>query len=410
MKKYFLIAIISLLIIPAFVYAEAIQIDFLLAGMRDPLIDEPLNGGYVYSYEAGTVTSATLWLDRDKTTYANFPVELDAYGRAIVFGDDIYRFVVTNASGTTVWTSDGLEYQAQTSTSETYMTLVSGEWDGEGEPIINLEAADADGEAVIYEQLTGLEDDINAALASLSTDISALAFLDLTDTPVSYSGHPFDLVTVDSSSTALQFTSASEALSLAQFTSLGDTPGTYSGAGGKSVVVNAGATGLEFVSTSSSIPVGAVTLFAGATPPSGWVVCDGDTLNQTTYADLYTAIGNTWNTGGEPAGEFRIPDMRGIFAKGAGTNVHSGIVDGSGAAYVGSALGTYETDRLQGHDHTGYTLSPGGGSTGWPSGGDGLNLTTVGVTNDAAGSYGTARPANTTQPANACMHYIIKIE
>jgi microcystin-dependent protein len=49
-----------------------------------------------------------------------------------------------------------------------------------------------------------------------------------------------------------------------------------------------------------------------ASPPSAaWLLCDGSTVLQSDYPDLYAAIATTFNTGGEPPGTFRLPDIRG---------------------------------------------------------------------------------------------------
>lgn len=66
------------------------------------------------------------------------------------------------------------------------------------------------------------------------------------------------------------------------------------------------------------IPPGTVADFGHATPPSGWLLCDGSVVSQATYADLFAAIGTTWNTGGEGAGNFRLPDATGRYARGSG--------------------------------------------------------------------------------------------
>ncbi len=66
------------------------------------------------------------------------------------------------------------------------------------------------------------------------------SFLDLSDTPNSYSGQASKIVRVNSGETALEFVDPT-------FLSLTDTPSSFSGAGSKLVKVNSGATALEFV-------------------------------------------------------------------------------------------------------------------------------------------------------------------
>lgn len=66
-------------------------------------------------------------------------------------------------------------------------------------------------------------------------------------------------------------------------------------------------------------PVGAVIWNLGQTEPDLWLPCDGRLLDGDIagpYYDLYDLIGTTYNTGGEPAGFFRIPDLRGMFVRG----------------------------------------------------------------------------------------------
>lgn len=58
--------------------------------------------------------------------------------------------------------------------------------------------------------------------------------------------------------------------------------------------------------------IGMINDFAAALPPdSGWLQCDGTPYDPVDYPDLFAAIGTTYNTGGEPAGFFRVPDTTG---------------------------------------------------------------------------------------------------
>jgi microcystin-dependent protein len=65
---------------------------------------------------------------------------------------------------------------------------------------------------------------------------------------------------------------------------------------------------------SQLVPSGVVMAFAGATAPTGWLLCNGASVSQTTYADLYAAIGVAHgNPGG---GSFNLPDYQGRFLRG----------------------------------------------------------------------------------------------
>ena len=40
-----------------------------------------------------------------------------------------------------------------------------------------------------------------------------------------------------------------------------------------------------------------------------WLLCNGSEVSNTTYSDLYVVIGDTYNTGGESSGKFRLPNL-----------------------------------------------------------------------------------------------------
>lgn len=63
---------------------------------------------------------------------------------------------------------------------------------------------------------------------------------------------------------------------------------------------------------------------SGTAPPAGWLWCHGQTVAQASYPGLYAAIGTTYNTGGEAATDFRLPDMRDLFPLGMG-NMGGGV-------------------------------------------------------------------------------------
>lgn len=65
----------------------------------------PLSGGFVYTYEAGTTTPLATYADADQNAFNENPVELDAAGRATIFwGSAPYDVVVTDSLGTQIYT------------------------------------------------------------------------------------------------------------------------------------------------------------------------------------------------------------------------------------------------------------------------------------------------------------------
>jgi phage-related tail fiber protein len=62
--------------------------------------------------------------------------------------------------------------------------------------------------------------------------------------------------------------------------------------------------------------VGTIGAFGMESPPTGWIICEGQTLNSssnTEYARLFASIGVTY--GGSGAGAFSLPDYRGQFLR-----------------------------------------------------------------------------------------------
>lgn len=98
--------------------------------------------------------------------------------------------------------------------------------------------------------------------------------------------------------------------------------------------------------TALRTPVGGMLLFAGATAPANFLLSYGQALSQTTYADLFAVCGTTYNIGGETAGTFRVPDMRGVVP--AGPDAMGGVARGVlTAGGIGAALGFQNATLLQ---------------------------------------------------------------
>nr|WP_236183715.1 phage tail protein [Pseudomonas protegens] len=88
----------------------------------------------------------------------------------------------------------------------------------------------------------------------------------------------------------------------------------------------------------SALPVGAMVPFPKGTVPAGFLEVDGSVQSAATYPDLAAYLGTAFNTGGEGAGNFRLPESRGEFLRGWD---HGRGVD------AGRTLGSSQTDALQ---------------------------------------------------------------
>lgn len=60
---------------------------------------------------------------------------------------------------------------------------------------------------------------------------------------------------------------------------------------------------------------GVIAPYAGATPPSGWLLCDGSAVSRTFFSELFTAIGTTFGAG-DGSSTFNLPDLRGRVSAG----------------------------------------------------------------------------------------------
>lgn len=86
-------------------------------------------------------------------------------------------------------------------------------------------------------------------------------------------------------------------------------------------------------------PIGSIMAYTVAVSPSGWLLCDGASLNKIVYAGLFGVIGTTF--GGFDL-SFNVPNYGGAFLRGIGTN----------NGYVGpSNISTYQPHATQTHAH-----------------------------------------------------------
>lgn len=173
------------------------------------------------------------------------------------------------------------------------------------------------------------------------------------------------------------------------------------------VLTSTGGTTAPVWSVPGGSPTASVVMFAGSSAPTGWLICNGDAVDRTIYGALFAIISTTYGVG-DGSTTFNLPDTRGIFVRGAGTNGQ--LTTANGSSFSGT-LGIYENDRFQGHYHSPTTaLRDSTGRLGDFGGALASGRVDLQGIQDpiADASNGTPRTGNQTNPANLSLNYIIK--
>lgn len=161
-------------------------------------------------------------------------------------------------------------------------------------------------------------------------------------------------------------------------------------------------------------PTGTVIAYAGASAPTGWLLCDASAVSRTTYAALFAIVSTTYGVGNGTT-TFNVPDMRGRIPVGVGTGTGGGA-SGTGLPSGGSALTVVSraswkgeethvliVGELAAHTHTVPFTSGGGLSTTHIQANNG----TPTVGNETSGSTGSDTAHNNIQPVLG-VNFLIK--
>jgi hypothetical protein len=188
------------------------------------------------------------------------------------------------------------------------------------------------------------------------------------------------------------------------------------------------------------VPPGTILPYAGATAPTGYLLCDGKTIGRdvgdtifpdssgsgapdyydTKYSALYAILSEAsarWET---PAGtatwgthKIKLPNLQDAFPRGEVGGASSIFTDSTKRS---AGLGKKQDDAMQGHNTTFELGAPAGGATGgsiigssnagsgWATSPNAFRATTP-ITD---GVNGTPRTATESRPKNIGVNYIIK--
>jgi microcystin-dependent protein len=200
-------------------------------------------------------------------------------------------------------------------------------------------------------------------------------------------------------------------------------PTTVHGPGGETRPVNLA---LRFIiladNAAQHFPIGSVISYAGPSDPpvqddgDTWLICDGRSFEKSDFQPFYDALSSVLSNGPDP-GTFFLPDLRGIFMRGAtpfeeidaGGDVDTGlrsrtIVDNK----LGNrSVGSLQDDVFASHSHQ----LQGTTTTSWDKGGNEQRKS-------ADGSYDSSGLTETTgqnlgsdtHPKNVYLHQIIRVK
>jgi len=96
------------------------------------------------------------------------------------------------------------------------------------------------------------------------------------------------------------------------------------------------------------VAVGSIVLYAGATAPPGYLICDGAAVSRVDYSHLFTAIGTVWGAG-DGSTTFNLPDLRGRVPLGAGQG--TGLTNRAMAAKLGAETVQLTLPEVPAHQH-----------------------------------------------------------
>lgn len=161
-------------------------------------------------------------------------------------------------------------------------------------------------------------------------------------------------------------------------------------------------------------PIGSGVPFFGveAKVPANWLLARGQEVKIELYQPLYDVIGTTYNTGGETAGYFRLPDLRARVPVGldnmGGSDAGRLAVANTLGLTGGAETHTLTSSQMPSHTHTGPShvhyiynfawVSNTSANVLVPASGQALGTPTSAAGTGATGSTGSGTAHNNMQP------------
>jgi microcystin-dependent protein len=146
--------------------------------------------------------------------------------------------------------------------------------------------------------------------------------------------------------------------------------------------------------------VGEIRMWTGDTPPDGWLIANGQAINRTQYADLFSVVGTKYGAG-DGTTTFNLPNLSGKFPLGASSGHALATTGGQEqvtltVAQMPSHSHSFDYNRMSVGYGTGAAMGfpYGFGLAHWPD--------------DSTSSVGNGQPHN-NMPPYLTINYIIRV-
>ena len=102
------------------------------------------------------------------------------------------------------------------------------------------------------------------------------------------------------------------------------------------------------------VPIGTMQPYNSINVPDNYMKCDGTIISRNEYPELFEIIGTAWGHG-DGSTTFHLPDLRGLFARGADDDSGNdlGLEDRTPSNIGGNVdgVGSYQDDSYLSHNH-----------------------------------------------------------
>ena len=311
---------------------------------------EPLAGGLLYSFEAGSTTPLATYTTEEGDVANSNPIVLDSAGRVQQeiwqAGGWRYKYHLTDANANVILTLDNIPGINDVTTT---VDIYSNDW-------IDFESVPIRVDDYTFTINGNWSQILHSGRRVKIVQAGGLRYGTVTEVVVT---EPTDGTYISTVTMLLDSGVLSSSISQGYYS-------TFDSVGSPipvNLALNAAVSTLQSEITAMYdelaeiqdqfmmlLPIGAIAVWPTTTAPSGWSLCDGSPLSRTTDAALFEVIGTTFGTG-DGSSTFNKPDLRGKFVRGWDNG--AGVDPGRGFA-------TYQADDNKAHTHSGVVrLDPG---------------------------------------------------